>query len=515
MAVLTSRIRIDELLKYYHAAVHASHHKEEVGHSRAIDGSEHVNESLLKQSRRWRSVQLALSEKFEAFASPSESEFQQFAADDDDDDDEAADDNVDYQNDDDDDDADDATWFSPDANVVSPPLRFSIHPARTHQPSDNPQQTAVDTLAFLNVVVSSGRVSFTKQLLDSLKPSVSKLCLDGRNMNHDSSRILQCFGLLRESNTCVSMSEFEACSYESSSWGPSYAVAILKNLPVERTRIQSLKLQQFSVNDDVMKFCCEQFPSLTCLDVGNNEALRNVPAAIRLLTQLVTLNVCNCSNLSSLPDELLHLRTTLRTISTAGCSTITFPPPSICAKGKDEILKHLKNVENAKPLRRVKVLFLGNGRSGKTSLLRALAKKPLRPGDTGPLSTLGVSVNTLGKEMKPGFLEKLFEQLPDITYWDFAGQLEYSAAHDFFLSARQAVFVIIFSVTDDRDSQMHQVACVTSLLCVHCLLAFNDASSQVLVAYCILARVAVCALLDCGNQGRPNPWPLGRCAEEA
>ena len=53
---------------------------------------------------------------------------------------------------------------------------------------------------------------------------------------------------------------------------------------------------------------------------------------------------------------------------------------------------------------------------------------------------------------------QLFEQLPEITYWDFAGQLEYSAAHDFFLSSRQAVYVIVFSVVDDRDSQIHQVA---------------------------------------------------------
>ena len=72
-------------------------------------------------------------------------------------------------------------------------------------------------------------------------------------------------------------------------------------------------------------------------------------------------------------------------------------------------------------------------------------------------------MNTLNEELKPGFFEKCVEQLPDMAYWDFAGQLEYSAAHDFFLSTRQAVYVIIYSVMDDRESRMHQVACVFAL----------------------------------------------------
>ena len=352
------------------------------------------------------------------------------------------------------------------------------------QLAGDPQQTAVDSavlsrddaLALLDVLVASGRLAFIQPLLDAQALSVTKLRLNGRDKNYDIGQILQCFRLLRESNVCASMSAFEACNYESASFGPSSALVILKNLPVDATRIQTLKLQRFDVNDAVMEFCCKQFPSLTCLDVEHNEVLRNVPAAIHLLSRLVTLNVSNCSNLASLPDELLKLGTVLTTISTDGCDAITFPPKTICARGKAPIFKYLKDAESAKPLRRVKVLFLGNGRSGKTSLLGALAKQPLQPGDAGPVSTKGVRVNTLGKELKPGLFESFFKQLPDITYWDFAGQLEYSAAHDFFISARQAVYVIIFSVMDDRDSQMHQVACVVPLLHPHRLFAFSNAA---------------------------------------
>ena len=362
------------------------------------------------------------------------------------------------------------TCVAPDTSVATPsttsPLSsqtFQLPGEFQHIAAGSDVLPEENALGLLNVMVSSGRVAFLKAFLDTRKPPVAKLCLDGRNKGYDVGLILQCFLLLRESNVCVSLSAFEACNYEGSSFSASSALAVLSNLPVERTRIQTLKLKRFAVNDAVMEFCCKQFPSLTCLDVGNNETLRNVPAAIQLLPGLVSLNFSNCSNLASLPDELLKLGTTLRTISADGCDAITFPPKSICEKGKISIFKYMHDAQTAKPLRRVKVMFLGNGRSGKTSLLGALAKQPLQPGDAGPVSTKGVSVNTLEKELEPGFLEKLFEGLPGMTFWDFAGQLEYSAAHDFFISSRQAVYVIIFSVMDDRDSQMNQVACAAPL----------------------------------------------------
>jgi hypothetical protein len=217
----------------------------------------------------------------------------------------------------------------------------------------------------------------------------------------------------------------------------------------------------------------------------------------------------------SLPDELLKLRPTLTDVTTAGCISLTFPPPTIVNAGLASIFNFLKDAENADPLRRVKVLFLGNGRSGKTSLLRALAKQPLQPGDVGPDSTVGVSVDTLQQQLKPGFLRSVFQRLPDITYWDFAGQLEYSAAHDFFLSSRQAVYVIIFSVMEDRDAQMHQVACVPAAAVKRCFSVSRDAIEQVLAAHCSHARAAARALPDRGHQGGSHGRQLERRGAEA
>ena len=335
---------------------------------------------------------------------------------------------------------------------------------------------ALDVRTILNAAVSRGRSHIVELLLHALPPGLDALTLDGSDLQHEVHGILQCLHLLRDPlrATCPDLSTFEARNYSSASFSSSSALAVLRCLPVDRSRITTLRLHNFEVNDDVLQFCCENFPSLTSLDVGNNDALHNVPAAIERLKQLNSLSVRNCGNLMSLPDELLKLRPTLTDVTTSGCLSLKFPPPSIVNSGLASIFKFLKDAENADPLKRVKVLFLGNGRSGKTSLLRALAKQPLQPGDAGPDSTVGVSVDTLHQQLKPGFLRSVFQRLPDITYWDFAGQLEYSAAHDFFLSSRQAVYVIIFSVMDDRDSQMHQVACVPTAAVKHSFSLLRD-----------------------------------------
>ena len=100
-------------------------------------------------------------------------------------------------------------------------------------------------------------------------------------------------------------------------------------------------------------------------------------------------------------------------------------------------------------------MFLGNGRSGKTSMLRTLAKMPLKPDEK---STRGVTVNAFADDLKPGyFTKKKIGQDLELSFWDFAGQLEYSAAHEFFLSDRQAVYVVVYSVLDDDESIQQQL----------------------------------------------------------
>jgi hypothetical protein len=104
------------------------------------------------------------------------------------------------------------------------------------------------------------------------------------------------------------------------------------------------------------------------------------------------MRLVECSHLRSLPDEMGFMAH-LQHIHVENCSNLEFPPQKLCeGRNKTQKIKEfLKASYGSTPLRSVKVLLLGNGRSGKTSVLRMLAKMPLQPGDAGPESTRGVS----------------------------------------------------------------------------------------------------------------------------
>ena len=88
-------------------------------------------------------------------------------------------------------------------------------------------------------------------------------------------------------------------------------------------------------------------------------------------------------------------------------------------------------------------------------MLRTLAKKPLQ---LDQQSTRGVTVDAFAEDLKPGFGTKWRHGFDlELSFWDFAGQLEYSAAHEFFMSTRQAVYVAVYSVLEDNDSIMQQL----------------------------------------------------------
>ena len=91
----------------------------------------------------------------------------------------------------------------------------------------------------------------------------------------------------------------------------------------------------------------------------------------------------------------------------------------------------MEAARDAKPWRRLKVVFLGNGRSGKLSLQLALARLEL---DGDERSTCGVTVDSFADKLQPNVFDRLFAGV-DLSFWDFAGQLEYSASHTGYLPA--------------------------------------------------------------------------------
>jgi len=125
---------------------------------------------------------------------------------------------------------------------------------------------------------------------------------------------------------------------------------------------------------------------------------------------------------------------------------LSIPTPDIISEGKDLILSQLKQYknkpENFDQLFEAKLLIVGEGGSGKTSLLRRLYQthKPL---PTQSESTKGIDIYKHIINSKNG---KEFR----LNVWDFGGQEIYHATHQFFLTKRSLYILLDDTIKGNR-----------------------------------------------------------------
>ena len=165
------------------------------------------------------------------------------------------------------------------------------------------------------------------------------------------------------------------------------------------TSLQELRLDGFT--DD-----CAEAVLLQCSAGLTHVSLKGamvtqLPPSMSRLTALQSLCIDDCRELYSLPVWLKDA-TSLTELSHSGCN-IQYPPAGYLQDPRKIREFMLEAQLNATPWRRLKVVFLGNGRSGKTSLLRALARLPL---DSEEQSTRGVTVDSFADKLKPNVFKQ-------------------------------------------------------------------------------------------------------------
>lgn len=118
------------------------------------------------------------------------------------------------------------------------------------------------------------------------------------------------------------------------------------------------------------------------------------------------------------------------------------PPIHIVEKGSEAILRHWQELENKETItnNQTKLIFVGNSRTGKTSLWQFLKDKIYndQADSTHGIKTEIWDSETLGTEDKQNLAAHI---------WDFGGQEYYHATHRLFL-ADNAVYVLVW----ERDS---------------------------------------------------------------
>lgn len=184
-----------------------------------------------------------------------------------------------------------------------------------------------------------------------------------------------------------------------------------------------------------------QLTSLTELILDNNQ-LTSLPPEIGQLTALTILDLSD-NQLTCLPPEIRHL-TVLRQLHLHGNEGLGLPAEVLGSKYQEESWRNpaasvraisdyyfARQTQGEAPMREVRLLMVGRGRVGKTSLLNVLRGADFNHKE---VETPGITVLPLDLKCAQGTARA--------HAWDFGGQEFLHGTHQIFLSER-CVYVLV------------------------------------------------------------------------
>ena len=195
----------------------------------------------------------------------------------------------------------------------------------------------------------------------------------------------------------------------------------------------------------------KELQQLNTLDLSDNKQIKDF-SPLKELQQLNTLDLSynNISDISSLlPLISKGIPLSLEKYNYQGKinlyeNPITSPPLEIVRQGNAAVLNYFKEIEvqDGLPLYECKLLLIGEGGSGKTSL----ARKLINEGAELPKE----NESTQGIDIVPYHFTTTQGQDFRINIWDFGGQEIYHATHQYFLTKRSLYILLDDTRRDDR-----------------------------------------------------------------
>jgi internalin A len=190
-----------------------------------------------------------------------------------------------------------------------------------------------------------------------------------------------------------------------------------------------------------------RFPSELCqltnlreLDLSGNR-LTELPAELGQLTSLEKLNLRG-NRLAELPTELGQL-TDLQELDLGG-NPLAAPLSELAEPGTEAVLAYLRSLIDAEALYEAKLLLVGEGRAGKTTLIARLRGEKFQP--DRPF-THGIELGQL-RIAHPAERATM-----TLHTWDFGGQDVYQPTHQLFLTPN-ALYLLVWNPGQDSPAQV-------------------------------------------------------------
>lgn len=229
----------------------------------------------------------------------------------------------------------------------------------------------------------------------------------------------------------------------------------LTTLPLEIGQLSSLV--ELSLSDNKLSMLPPEigrFNALRALYLHNNQ-LSTLPPEIGQLRALTELHL-DGNQLSTLPREICQL-SLLEKLFLHGNLWLGLPEKVVGPTWEEintrnnlkptnpkEILDYYfsQRSTEARPLNEVKMMLVGRGAAGKTSLVERLMRGTF---DKRQESTTGIALQDWSLPCPGG-------DAVTVHVWDFAGQVIAHATHQFFLSAR-SMYVLVLTAREDSQRE--------------------------------------------------------------
>jgi len=133
---------------------------------------------------------------------------------------------------------------------------------------------------------------------------------------------------------------------------------------------------------------------------------------------------------------------------------LEIPPIEVANQGAKAVLNYLKELEKESVrLLQCKLLIVGNGEVGKTTLMKKLIKNKFKVKEGKEKTTHGINIEPwkLDVSFKETENESVIHPV-NLHFWDFGGQDIYHATHQFFLTKR-SLYLFVWEVRREDETR--------------------------------------------------------------
>ena len=183
----------------------------------------------------------------------------------------------------------------------------------------------------------------------------------------------------------------------------------------------------------------DNLKNLTSLDLSSNQVTA-IPDAIANLKNLTSLDLSD-NQITAIPDVIAQLENLTRL--NLRKNPLPIPPEILNANNNPKAIFAFWLERERQPLNEAKVILVGQGTVGKTSLVKRLLDNQF---DAGERKTDGINIRD--------WQIKANNEQVKLRVWDFGGQEIMHATHQFFLTERSLYLLVINTREDELANRI-------------------------------------------------------------